>query len=219
MLEINLVPGATRRSSRRRLPRLGGGGLSLKLPKADRAKLLMVGSVVLAAALIAFLHISTSARLDELRTEQQAAQRDSARFAQMKAQGDSLRQQETVISQKLAVIQEIDAGRYVWGHILDESSRALPPYVWLVNLTDAASDGEYPRVRIEGRAGNYFALGRYIQQLNQSPFLRDVRLLSSSQTRADERTVYAFILELAYEEPPPDVIQTVPLFAATQQED
>jgi Tfp pilus assembly protein PilN len=75
-----------------------------------------------------------------------------------------------------------------------------------------------PRVRLEGRAGSYFAVGRYIEDLEASPFLRQVRLISSSQTQADQRTVLGFILEASYEEPAPDAIETVPLFGAVPSE-
>jgi hypothetical protein len=84
----------------------------------------------------------------------------------------------------------------------------------VVSLTEAVDEGGVPRVRMEGRAGNYFALGRYIEDLEASPFLRQVRLISSAQTTVDQRTVLGFILEASYEEPAPDMIQTVPLFGA-----
>ena len=187
------------------------------MPAFDRTKALVAGGWVLGLAIIAWLHLGMNSRLAELRTEHEAAVRDSTRFAVLRAQGDSLQAQERAISQKLQVIQEIDAGRFVWPHILDEISRALPPYVWVVNITEAFSDNGRPRIRMEGRAGNYFALGRYIEDLEASPFLRQVRLISSSQTNADDRTVLSFILEAAYEEPAPDMIQTVPLFGAATE--
>src|SRR5690606_2512521 len=111
---------------------------------------------------------------------------DSARYAALRAQGDSLLAQEQLIGQKLQVIQEIDAGRFTWAHIMDEISRALPPFVWVVNVTESFSEGGVPRIRLEGRAGNYFALGRYLEDLEASPFLRQVRLISSSQTNVDQ---------------------------------
>jgi Tfp pilus assembly protein PilN len=216
LIEINLLPGATKRKARSGLPRLGGGA-GFKLPAGDRTTAYLAGVAILSVAMVAWLHLSTSARLSGLHAEHEAAARDSARYAQMRAQGDSLRQQVAVIGQKLEIIQELDGSRYIWPHILDELSRALPPYVWIVNLTEAASNS-HPRVRIEGRAGTYYALGRYMRELENSAFLSRARLISSSQTRVDERTVYAFVLEVGYQDPPPDAIETVPLFAAAEGE-
>jgi Tfp pilus assembly protein PilN len=223
VIEINLLPGATKRSGKRgggsKVRRAAGAGIGKpKLPEFDRTKALMAGGWVLAIAIVGYLHFSTNSKLSALRTENEAAVRDSTRFATLRSQGDSLLAQENVISQKLQVIQEIDAGRYIWAHILDEVSRALPPYVWVVNLTEAFSEGGVPRVRMEGRAGNYYALGRYIEDLEASPFIQQVRLISSAQMNVEQRTVLAFVLEASYQEPPPDMIETVPLFGAAQRE-
>ncbi|HEX2165880.1 MAG TPA: PilN domain-containing protein [Longimicrobiales bacterium] len=222
MIEINLLPGSTKkRGGRPKLARRaagGGGGAKPKMPEFDRTKAMVIGGWVIGLGLVAWLHLGMNSRLDTLRTEHETAVRDSARFAALRAQGDSLQAQERAISQKLQVIQEIDAGRFIWAHILDEVSRTLPPYVWVVNITEAFAENGAPRVRLEGRAGNYFALGRYIEDLEASPFLRQVRLLSSAQTTVDQRTVLEFVLEGSYQEPAPDVIQTVPLFGAATEE-
>lgn len=200
------------------MPRLGGaGGSKFKLPVIDRSKVLIVALPLLAVAIVAWLHISTTRRVTELRAEEEAAVRDSARYAMLRTQGDSLRSQVDLISRKLEVIQEIDAGRYVWAHILDEVSRSLPPYVWLTTLSETSAVDGMPGLRIEGNAGNYNALGRYLRELENSPFLRGARLVSSSRRQVQERTVYMFIIDTRYQEPPPDMIQTVPLFAGAEE--
>lgn len=219
MIEINLLPGSVKRAPRRGLPRFGGGGRSkAKLPQFDRLIAGSIAAAVLSVALVAWLHFSTSARLNDLRAEEEAAVRDSARYAVLRTQGDSLRTQLEAISARMQVIQDLDAGRFVWPHIMDEVSRTLPPYVWLVNMTGAFVESGHPRVRMEGRAGNLLALSRYMRELESSPFLGGARLISSSQTTIDERTVYSFTLEVGYEEPPADVIETVPLFASQDSE-
>jgi Tfp pilus assembly protein PilN len=218
VIEINLLPGSTKKrgGKRSKAPRRSAGGAAAKpkLPEFDRTRAMAIGGWVAGVAIIAWLHLGMTSRLDTLRTDNEAAVRDSIRFAALRDAADSMQAQERAISQKLQVIQEIDAGRFIWPHILDEISRALPTYVWVVSLTEAVDEGGVPRVRMEGRAGNYFALGRYIEDLEASPFLRQVRLISSAQTTVDQRTVLGFILEASYEEPAPDMIQTVPLFGA-----
>lgn len=222
MIEINLMPGSAKRSTRRRITlpfkRSAAGPKTARLPKLDRSLGTLVGAWIIALGAVAYMHISSTARLAALEADHEQALQDSVRNAVLLAQGDSLLRQEAIIAQKLQLIQEIDAGRYVWAHILDELSRALPSYIWLINITDVVSDTPQPRVRIEGRAGNYYALGKYIEDLEASPFARAVRLVSSSRTIVDERVVLTFFLELTYEEPTPDVIQTVPLFAAAQED-
>jgi Tfp pilus assembly protein PilN len=224
MIEINLLPGSTPRRAARKGLRIGGGKRRASTPRPARAPggrsfLLLLLAWATGLGAIGYLHVTSSGRLDTLHTEQEAAQRDSARFALLRAQGDSLAAREAIIAQKMQLIQEIDAGRYTWAHILDEVSRALPSYVWITHVGDvnAATPG-VPRLRIDGRAGNYYAIGEFIEDLEASPFLTGVRLLSSARTLDAQRAVLQFNLEMDYAPPPPDAIQTVPLFAATPQE-
>jgi Tfp pilus assembly protein PilN len=220
MIEINLLPGSTKRPARRGKRRAMGGlpQLKLSMPSVDR----MLAAVVLAWLVgtggVGWMHFSTSVRAADLKVELETAVRDSTRFSQQRAQGDSLAAQQAVVAQKLEVIQQIDAARYVWPHILDEVSRAVPSYVWLLNLTNAAQGVDLPRVRIEGMAGTTFALTQFMENLEMSPFLQSVRLISSVQGQVENRAVHTFMVEVGFREPPADVIQTVPLFGAAAQE-
>jgi Tfp pilus assembly protein PilN len=220
MIEINLLPGSTKRPARRGKRRAMGGlsQLKLSMPSVDR----MLAAVVLAWLVgtggVGWMHFSTSARAADLKVELETAVRDSTRFSQQRAQGDSLAAQQAVVAQKLEVIQQIDAARYVWPHILDEVSRAVPSYVWLLNMSNAAQGVDLPRVRIEGMAGTTFALTQFMENLEMSPFLQSVRLISSVQGQVENRAVHTFMVEVGFREPPADVIQTVPLFGAAAQE-
>lgn len=185
----------------------------------DRTMTIIAVVAVAAILAVAWLHISTSSRMATLRADEEAAVRDSIRYAQLRSQGDSLRDQVAIISQKLEVIQQIDGDRYVWPHIMDAVSRALPEFVWLTNVTESSAAEGNPRIRLQGRAGTYPALGRYMRELENSPFLMNARLISSERTQADERTVYGFVLDVTYQDPPPDVIRTVPLFPGPESED
>jgi Tfp pilus assembly protein PilN len=221
MLEVNLLPGSTNRTSRRRAPGRASARPSSGRgrPSLDRAVAAAVALWVLTLGAIAWIHVGTSARLADLEVEVQAAVRDSARFAIQRAHGDSLAAQEAVIAQKLQVIQEIDASRFVWPHVLDEISNALPQFVWLSSVASRDAALALPRVQIEGYAGNVFALTRFMQQLEMSPFFRGTRLISSVQVDVDSRAVHHFTVHLNYQEPPADAIQTVPLFGTLARQE
>jgi type IV pilus assembly protein PilN len=219
MIEINLLPGSSKKASRRGPPRAGGAFSKVKMPAVDRTAGLIALAWIVGLGTIAFLHLGMGSRTADLEVRLEAAVRDSARFATLRAQGDSLTAQEGVIAQKLEVIQQIDAGRYVWPHILDEVSRAVPQYVWLEAVRDATGDASgLPLIHIDGFAGTPFALTRFMEQLEASPFLGATRLLSTAQTQAENRTVHAFALMVQYREPPPDALETVPLIGSAAQE-
>ncbi|HSJ12826.1 MAG TPA: PilN domain-containing protein [Longimicrobiales bacterium] len=215
MIEINLLPGTAKRQKRTAAPKLSRASKAPrpKAPSLDRSRLYVVLAWVVGVGALGYLQFGSAGRLDQLTTDAAAARADSTRLHALRVLNDSLLAQRDTIAAKLQVIQEIDAGRYHWSHILDEVSRALPAYTWLVSITDATGDAPRPQFRIEGRTGNTFALAKFMQDLEASSFLRGVTLASQEQTVEAEKSVYIFVLQAAYEEPPPDAIQTQPLFS------
>ncbi|HEY8470483.1 MAG TPA: PilN domain-containing protein [Longimicrobiales bacterium] len=218
VIEVNLNPGATRRSARRK------GGLSLGgarkqaaagAPRQpiDRWGLFAVLGWVVMLAGVGWMFMGARARKEELNIAIERAVRDSAHYAAVIATTERLTARRDSIVTRLRLIQEIDAGRYIWPHILDEVGRALPPYTWLTSLTQIDA-GPPVAFRIEGRAGNTFALTQFMKDLEASGFIRGVRLASTQLIHEQEKVVQAFVLEATYEEPTPDRIETVPLFAA-----
>jgi Tfp pilus assembly protein PilN len=219
VIKINLLPSATRRSQRR-LPSFSGlrpkGGMSI--PSVDRWLLFLVAAWTVGPLLVAWLFFGTRNRISDLEIAVESARMDSARYAEMRAANAILLARQDSIAQKLEIIQEIDAGRYSWAHVMDEISRALPAYTWLMNVTSkpVLSPLETPRFLIEGRSGNTFALTEFMQELEASPFLRSINLMSTDQVREGEALIYSFVLEGEYQSPPPDLIQTVPIFQARE---
>lgn len=212
MIEVNLLPGATRRPTRRRpalrLPKVKGG-----LGKLDATLLAAVAAWIVGPALVGFMFFSTQHEKAELALDLDQATQDSAHYATVIKANERLRARRDTIAKKLRLIQDIDANRYVWSHVLDEVSRALPAYTWLVTINEVPDTvGALPRFQIEGKTGNTFALTEFMKDLEASPFVTDVRLITTSMVTEDGRSVHAFTLQAQYENPPADAIQTVPLF-------
>lgn len=211
MIEINLLPGADRKRAS------GGGGLSLKLPSApdfDRMMAFIIAAWVIGPLVIAWLFLGVRSDKADTQAALDQAVADSARYAAIIETQASLRARQDTIAQKLTMIQEIDAGRYVWPHIMDEVSRALPPFTWLEAI-DQVSGGVTPRFQLEGRTGSLPALTRFMDALEASPFLRNVQLVTSERTQVGNdpnKVVNDFVLTGTYEAPPIDVLETVPLF-------
>ncbi len=216
MIEINLLPGSVKRTKRKVGVGLSGGALSrIKLPKLDRILAASIVMTILGVAMIAYMQIGGSAKLSAVRLEEEALVRDTARMSALILQNAALNAKQDTIVRKLSVIQELDGGRYDWAHILDEISRAVPDYTWLTSITPGASaDPTKIAFKIEGRMGNAFALPRFIQELEASPFIANVALRGSDPLIENNKPVYSFSIEANYEEPPVDMVRTEPLFAA-----
>lgn len=216
MIEVNLLPGGKKRSSKGRgislsgfsLPKLGGGGGGGS--PGDPYILGAVGAGILTVAIVGWLFFGVRSDREEVEVALASAVQDSARFAGIIARTNQLTARRDSIGQRVAIIQEIDAGRYVWPHALDEIARALPNYTWLTELRQTQ---ENPiQIRLQGRAGSNFAITTFMRQLEASPFLRGVVLERTEQVPEEGDIVYVFDLVLTFEPPPLEELETVPLF-------
>jgi Tfp pilus assembly protein PilN len=217
LIEMNLLPGgkrgAVRPKGRRRptAPKFEG------LREMIKGDPWVIGVVVLAA--LAAVHLGftwftqgvTQGRLDdEVRNQEQ----DSVRYAEAIASADSLQARQDTLQRKEAIIREIDADRFVWPHILDEVSQALPDYTWLTGIMQTAGAGSDIEFRIEGMTGQTPALTRFMRDLENSPFIEDVRLASDEQQQLGARLVHSFVLTARFQIPDSTVIVTEPIILA-----
>ncbi|MCG6956658.1 MAG: PilN domain-containing protein [Gemmatimonadetes bacterium] len=217
MIEVNLLPGGKKRSGKSRgfslsslsLPRLGGGGER----STDSYLIGAVGAGILSIAIMAWLFFGVRSDREEAQVSLEAQVQDSIRFADLLKRTNELTARRDSIAQRVGIIQEIDADRFVWAHVLDEVSRALPDYTWLLQITQTSSDPL--QIRIRGRAGNMYAITTFMTNLEASPFLRNVTVESIEQMQGEEDqrdVVQEFSLLMSYESPPLDQLETVPLF-------
>ncbi len=136
MIEINLLPGARRKSKR------GGGtkldiGASLASLRERVREPWLIGSVVvttLAVIVVAGLYFTQSRAEGTVDEALQKAVQDSTRYASVLKEHDKAEAKRDTVLRSLNLIRAIDDDRFIWPHIMDEVSRALPPFTWLVSL-------------------------------------------------------------------------------------
>jgi type IV pilus assembly protein PilN len=244
LIEINLLPSGTpRRAAARPSARPAAG-----LPKlgADPRVAALGAAAVVVLALAAFDFWRTGAQKGALAAQVQDEVADSVRLARSIELMKSLEGRRDTIEQKIEVIRAVDGRRYVWPHILDEVSRAVPPYTWLTKLSaieeeetapapapapgpakgdsakaaadSAAADSAAaaapppgPGFNVEGNAATTQALTRFMKNLEASPMIRDVTLVTSEQTQTEGRVYQKFTLEARWEAPDSSLVETVPV--------
>jgi Tfp pilus assembly protein PilN len=216
LIEINLAPGAqSRRPGRAR--RANVSMPSVPGINSDSRKIGLAALGVVALLVAGYLFWSQGNRQAELEQRVAAEQVDSTRFAATIALVSSLQERQDTIRQQIDVIRDVDQRRYVWPRLMDEISRAQPAFTWLTEITSTeaprdtltgASAG--PSFTMQGNAGSTQALTRFMKNLEDSYFIRDVTLVTSEQIDVDGRTLHRFTLEARYETPPPAVVETVP---------
>ncbi len=161
---------------------------------------LLADSYTIAAAVVGlgvlltlgWWYMGLSSRQGDAQVALADALQDSANYADLIQRNATLEARRDSIAQKVAIIQEIDALRYVWPHLLDELSRALPDYTWLTQVIQV-SVGQEVEFQVRGRAGNNLALTTFWRQLQESPFIRSVQLVQTEQVlETTGQLVYEF---------------------------
>ena len=138
MIQVNLLPGNAAKSSGRSLDI---GGMLAGATAGIRDKYMLgavasVGTVVLAVGLL----FMSQSNLERSLTEREAkALQDSARYKVVLAAKAKAEATRDSLYHQVATIKSIDDSRYLWPHLLEEISNALPQYTWLTLVTQTSA--------------------------------------------------------------------------------
>lgn len=224
MIRINLLPGPKRRAG-------AGAGLSVEALKdlvgkvKDPLLLGVAGAWAVGLVVVGFLFVTERAALNDLRERDEQVRADARRFQNMIRQKRRAEDLRDSLVAELQAIRAIDADRYVWPHILEEITKALPDFTWLQNVayvpvTQAAlaDTTAAPPVQfvIEGRTSNISAFTRFVRQLNSSPWIGDVTINGNEQTIEEDRQITAFNITVTFRTADSAFIRTVPVLESVQ---
>jgi Tfp pilus assembly protein PilN len=247
MIEVNLSPGSGKKKAKK-----GGGGGGAKLNVGaslgglmskvrDPYMLGAIGSALVAILVTGGLYTMQEARSARLDEELQKAVQDSTRYASVLREREKAEAKRDTVLRSLNMIRAIDDDRYIWPHVMEEVSSALPPYTWIVSLgfmgagqatspiktvveaEPAGSSGrrrkaaatqvvrDTVRFRVIGNTVDIQALTRFMKQLEVSPLIENVTLMSSSRANDNGKEVTQFQLDMLYSRPGATDVRRVPL--------
>jgi len=216
MIEVNLLPESQKKSRGRSRRAAGGGGIgqALKSRNPWNGALTVACIVVPVAAAVMWWGQRTEAASFDRRLE--VATADSARLADLRLVSDSLSDRRTQIRDRVALVEELDRNRFVWPHLLDEISRALPQMAWLSSLR-RTSPLPNVGVQIQGIAANPLAITEFVRNLEASDYVTDVRILGTKKQSLNDGqlTVQAFTLSARFTEPVGGLTRTEPIISTT----
>ena len=238
MIEINLLPGSGKKS------KSGGGGASFDVGAAFKSFAtkvtdpFLIGAVVsgvAAAVIIGGLYTRQVTRQSSLEERERRAQQDSLKYSVIvKSIRKAQAKRDSVIRQ-LNIIKVIDNNRFVWPHVMDEVSRALPPYTWLTSLqqtnmtgapqpnaapakpakkgenADSAAAAVPVQLMIVGNTVDIQALTRFMKALEASPFIEGVTLVKTTVIPVEGKDVTEFQLTGTYQQPDSALVKRVPI--------
>jgi len=238
MIEINLLPGSGKKNKAK-----GGGGSSVDVGSAFRSfaskitdpfLLGAVASGVLAAAAIGALYTQQLARQKSLDAKEMRSTKDSIQYAVVVKSIRRAQAQRDSVVRQLNIIKVIDNNRFVWPHVMDEVSRALPPYTWLTSMqqtnesaapnasspaaphrkgenADSAAAAQPVQLQIIGNTVDIQALTRFMKALEASPFIQDVTLVKTTVIPVEGKEVTEFQLTGTYQQPDSALVKRVPI--------
>src|SRR5512132_1670649 len=213
MITVNLRPDLKRKRARRPLTGSLDGVRALGSRIKDPVLLLAVLSWVGVLGWLGFVFVGTTHELSALTPQLEQSRAENKRFKAFLAEK---RHQETIrdsLVAQIGVIRTVDGDRYVWPHLLDEVTKALPAYTWLIDITPAAAPAPPPpppnakaadtttavpaappavQFTINGRTVDIQAYTRFLRQLEASPWITEVTPLNATTVVEQARAVTAF---------------------------
>lgn len=231
MITVNLRPDLKRKRARSPLQGIMEGmrgGFSGKFK--DPLLLVAVLSWVGVLGWLGFVAIGTTRELSALEPKLEHTRAENKRF---KAFLSEKRHQELIrdsLVAQIGVIRTVDGDRYVWPHLLDEVTKALPAYTWLIDISPATTAAPPPpptngkvdttavpagppavQFTVNGRTVDIQAYTRFLRQLEASPWITEVTPVSAQTVVEKERPVTAFSIRATYRQADSAYIRTVPL--------
>ena len=230
MIEINLHPAAGKKKAARRQSIDVRGAFANATSRIKDGW--MIGTLTITLATLAgagYLYYNQSHREEDLRVRLEAGIRDSTRYALLVKDRIHAEAVRDTLLRQVNLIKTIDEDRFIWPHVMDEVSRALPQYTWITTVAlvgqpqgatnvvalpkpDPAAKGPPKRietevkhdqvtVQVNGRTVDIQALTRFMKEMEASPFLGSVTLLRSELALDVGKEVTQFQLTTGFTRP------------------
>ena len=199
MIEINLLPGARRNARRGGGSKVDFAASMASMRERIREPWLIGGSAItiVALAAVGILYLQQSRREATVEDSLQKAVQDSTRYSSVLREHDKAEARRDTVLRSLNLIRAIDDDRFIWPHVMDEVSRALPPYTWIVSLGySGAGQAQAPIATVAAAPDSAPAGGRKKRRAISTVIPRDtirVRLVGNT---VDIQSLTRFIRQL-----------------------
>lgn len=208
-LKLDLGGGA-----RGRLLKQRGSSLADVFQDPGVIAILLFAVIALAGAL--FLNWRAEQTHTDVVASVQQAVRDSASLQSELEQARELEERQAAIESRVDKIRDVDHNRYAYVHLMDQVAAAIPSEVWISALNTVRRNPSNGSVtfRLIGFAPTNDVVGAFMQQLELSPFIADVRFLGVSTQSMAQQEVVRFELEGRSELPDISFLETEALGAS-----
>ena len=143
MIEINLLPGQTPKKGARGGAGVDIGGAAAAFATRVKDPFLIgaIASILHATLAVAGMYWYQRGQTTDLNTKLQTALQDSSRYTGVIKEKRRAEAERDSVVRQVELIKSFDNKRFVWPHIMDEISRALPPYTWITSVVQTNMGG------------------------------------------------------------------------------
>ena len=136
MLEINLLPGGARKKAAAG-PSVDFNAMfaGLKGRMGDMWSVGAIAATVIALGAGGYLYWRQGHDRTVAEERLVKAQEDSVRYAKVVTQRNAAQARRDTLLRQVNLIKAIDDDRFIWPHIMDEVSKALPLYTWVTIMS------------------------------------------------------------------------------------
>ena len=232
MITVNLRPGQKRKRSGSSFNFKGMFDSFRDLGTRVKDPLLLAAMAgwICVLAWLGFVYLNTVRQLYTLEPRLEQARSENRRFKTFLADKRRQEQIRDSLLAQITVIRNVDGDRYIWPHLLDEITKALPAYTWLVDMgpiaaapvnatppktkaDSAAADSMQARAlafQLNGRTIDIQAYTRFLRQLEASPWIDNVTPVSAQTVVEKDRPVTAFSIRATFSRADSAYIRTAP---------
>ena len=160
--------------------------------KREVAYPFLIGAVIALALAMVTIGLQNSAAAD--RNQIKSVQQSIDQNRPIQKEINQLRKDKQTIQEKIRGLELIDVNREKWVRLMEELSKRLPEYTWLVSIREELVSP--PVIHIEGRTYSFPEVANFMSNLKACPYILSVDLSQIEQVSRSER-VFRFLISCA----------------------
>jgi len=169
-----------------------------KLESLKAQAMIAVLMLIVLLAIIGYLHMSISGKIDDLSADMRKTQSELDRLNKIKAKVDKFKADSKMLEKKLNVIKKLNMGRTDAVKLMDELSNVLPDKLWLESLGENKGG-----LTVRGLAMDHDAVAIFMTNMEKSDYFHEVKLKSTSKKKVAGEDIHQFSLSVIYKPPAP----------------
>ena len=173
MIKVNLLTGAKREPARK-APAIKIEGF------AGGQNILLVVILGLSVAFAGWRYYSLTAETERLEQDLATAHEQLKKVEDDRKAIEVLKAKKAAFQKQIDIITSLKNNQQVPVRLLDEVSRSLPDFLWLVSMQESGN-----QLTFSGRATTPNAYANFYNNLDASPFFQDVGKISYTADRDD----------------------------------